>query len=40
MLTDAQIQEIRGFLEKAENPLFLFDDDPDGLTSYLLLKKH
>ncbi len=40
MLTDAQIQEIRGFLEKSKNPLFLFDDDPDGLTSYLLLKKH
>ncbi|MBT3865872.1 DHH family phosphoesterase [Candidatus Woesearchaeota archaeon] len=39
MLTDTQIMEIRGFLEKAENPLYLFDDDPDGLTSYLLLKK-
>ena len=39
MLTDTQITEIRGFLEKAENPLFFYDDDPDGLTSYLLLKK-
>ncbi len=39
MLTDVQIMEIRGFLEKAENPLYFFDDDPDGLTAYLLLKK-
>tara|TARA_Y100000310_G_scaffold167429_1_gene167175 strand:+ start:469 stop:1500 length:1032 start_codon:yes stop_codon:yes gene_type:complete len=40
MLVESQIKEIRVFLEKAENPLFFFDDDPDGLTSYLLLKKH
>lgn len=39
MLTDSQILEIRGFLERAENPLYFFDDDPDGLTAYLLLKK-
>lgn len=40
MLTEEQIKEIRGYIEKSKNPLFLFDDDPDGLTSYLLLKKH
>ncbi len=39
MLSEKQIKEIRSFLEKSENPLFFFDDDPDGLTSYLLLKK-
>tara|TARA_Y100000310_G_scaffold342637_1_gene446712 strand:- start:14028 stop:15065 length:1038 start_codon:yes stop_codon:yes gene_type:complete len=40
MLRTEQIKEIREFLEKAKKPLFLFDDDPDGLSSYLLLKKH
>lgn len=27
------------YIKKAENPLVLFDDDPDGLCSYMLLKK-
>lgn len=40
MLTKNQIEEIRNYLKKAENPLFFFDDDPDGLCSYLLLKKY
>ncbi len=40
MLTKKQIQEIRDYLNKAENPLFFFDDDPDGLCSYLILKKY
>jgi len=40
MITEEQIQEIRGYLKKAENPLFFFDDDPDGLCSYLILKKY
>ena len=39
MLTEHHIEEIRAHLEKAENPLFFFDDDHDGLVSYLLLKK-
>lgn len=39
MLTDNQISEIRSFLEKAENPLFFYDDDPDGLCSFVLLRK-
>jgi len=39
MLTIKQLKEIRGFLEKAQKPLFIFDNDADGLTSYLLLKK-
>lgn len=39
MLTKEQIQEIRTFLKKAKNPLFFFDDDPDGLAAALTLKK-
>jgi single-stranded DNA-specific DHH superfamily exonuclease len=40
MIPKKQINEIRKYLKKAENPLFFFDDDPDGLCSYLLLKKY
>ena len=40
MLTKTQISEIRTYLKKAENPLFFFDGDPDGLCSYLILKKY
>ena len=36
MLTKKQIEEIRTFAEKAENPLFFYDDDPDGLCSFLI----
>ncbi|MEK6840014.1 MAG: DHH family phosphoesterase [Nanoarchaeota archaeon] len=39
MLTKEQIKEIRTFLDKSENPLFFFDDDPDGLAAALTLKK-
>ena len=34
-----KIKEIRKILEKSSNPLFFYDDDPDGLVSYLLLKR-
>ncbi len=34
------IQEIHLILQTALNPLIFFDDDPDGLTSFLLIKKH
>lgn len=37
MLTQQQLQEIRTALEDAKNPLFFFDDDTDGLTSFLVL---
>ncbi len=37
MLSEQQIQEIRKELENSVNPLFFFDDDTDGLTSFLLL---
>ena len=39
MITDTEIKEIRKILESSKNPLFLFDNDPDGLCSYLLLKR-
>ncbi len=37
MLTEKQYSEIRSELLSSSNPLFLFHDDPDGLTSFLLL---
>lgn len=39
MLTNNQIKEIREHLEKAQNPLFFFDNDNDGLISFLLLRR-
>lgn len=40
MLTHAQIQEIREHLEKAQNPIFYYDNDADGLCSFILLRKY
>ncbi len=37
MTFDAQIKQIRERLVGSERPLFLFDDDPDGLAAFLLL---
>ncbi|MBU2523178.1 MAG: hypothetical protein KKE23_02715 [Nanoarchaeota archaeon] len=39
MLTEKQIIEIREHLESSQNPLFFFDNDADGLTSYILLRR-
>ncbi|MEK6859572.1 MAG: DHH family phosphoesterase [Nanoarchaeota archaeon] len=39
MLTYKQIEEIKEHLEKAQNPIFFFDNDNDGLVSYLLLSR-
>ncbi|MFA5855719.1 MAG: DHHA1 domain-containing protein [Candidatus Pacearchaeota archaeon] len=39
MLSDKQVEEIREHLEKAQNPLFFFDNDNDGLISFLLLRR-
>ena len=39
MLTEKQMIEIREHLDKAQNPLFFFDNDNDGLTSFLLLQR-
>ncbi len=40
MLTKKQITEIREHLEKAQNPVFFFDNDGDGLCSFLLLQRY
>jgi len=40
MLNEQQIKEIREHLENAQNPIFLFDNDPDGLCSFLLLQRY
>ena len=39
MLSKEEILEIREHLEKAQSPLFYFDNDQDGLCSYLLLRR-
>ncbi|MBI2629696.1 DHH family phosphoesterase [Candidatus Pacearchaeota archaeon] len=39
MLSQKQIGEIKEHLEKAQNPLFFFDNDADGLCSFLLLAR-
>ena len=39
MLSEKQIKEIREHLENAKNPVFFFDNDPDGLCSFLLLQR-
>src|SRR3989344_6011086 len=38
-LSKEQLNEIREFLAKAERPLFFYDDDADGLTAFVLLRK-
>lgn len=40
MLTEKQVKEIKEHLEKAQNPLFFFDNDADGLASFLLLRRY
>lgn len=39
MLTPKQITEIREHLSRAQNPVFFFDNDQDGLCSFLLLQR-
>ncbi len=39
MIPEKQIEEIRELLEKSQNPLFFFDSDVDGLSSFLLLRR-
>jgi len=39
MLTDKQVAEIHEHLEKAQNPVFYYDNDADGLCSYVLLRR-
>jgi len=40
MLTQKQVKEIKEHLNKAQNPLFFFDNDVDGLCSFLLLQRY
>ncbi|MDE1848491.1 MAG: DHH family phosphoesterase [Nanoarchaeota archaeon] len=40
MLTKKQVNEIKEILQNSSNPLFLFDNDPDGLCSFLLLQRY
>jgi hypothetical protein len=40
MLNQTQINEIREHLDKAQNPLFFFDNDVDGLVSFLIFQRY
>lgn len=40
MLTKKQIREIKEHLNNAQNPVFFFDNDQDGLCSFLLLRRY
>ncbi|MEK6891001.1 MAG: DHH family phosphoesterase [Nanoarchaeota archaeon] len=40
MLTEKQVEEIRDHLNKSQNPVFFFDNDCDGLMSFLLLRRY
>lgn len=40
MLIKKQIEEIREHLDKAQNPVFFFDNDVDGLIAFLLLQRY
>ena len=37
---EEELEKIKKYVEKSENPLIFFDDDHDGLISYILLKKN
>lgn len=39
MLNEVQITQIREKLESSQNPLFFFDNDVDGLCSFLILRR-
>ena len=40
MLTEKQLIEIKEHLEKAQNPIFYYDNDCDGLCSFLILRRY
>jgi len=39
MISNKNLTKIREILNKSSSPLFFFDNDTDGLTSYLLLRR-
>jgi len=40
MLSEKELKRIKGRLDGCKRPLFLFDDDPDGLCSFLLFYRY
>lgn len=40
MLTERQLNELKEHLEKAQNPIFYYDNDCDGLCSFLILRRY
>ncbi len=40
MITKKEIEQIKEELDSCKNPLFFFHDDPDGLTSFLMLYRY
>ena len=40
MLTKKQVEEIKEHLGRAQNPIFFFDNDADGLCSFVIMKKY
>ena len=40
MLTKKEIREINEFITNSSNPVYLYDNDPDGVCAYLVLKKY
>ncbi|MCK5615923.1 DHH family phosphoesterase [Candidatus Pacearchaeota archaeon] len=40
MLTKIQVKKIKDRLDEFSNPLFLFDNDPDGLCAFLILARY
>ena len=40
MLTEKQLMKIKEHLEKAQNPIFYYDNDCDGLCSFLILRRY
>jgi len=40
MLTSKQINELKEHLDKAQNPIFYYDNDCDGLCSFLILRRY
>lgn len=40
MLNNEKLEEIRSLLEKSQNPLFFFDNDLDGLASFMIFLRY
>ncbi len=39
MIPESELNQARSFLEKAQNPVFVYDKDTDGLCAYVLARK-